>query len=202
MNGEIKIVVGGPMGAGKTTLINALSDIPVVSTEAHNSRRDEADKDTTTVAMDYGRMALDDGQEVSFFGTPGQDRFSYMWEILSKGALGVVILVDADREDAEDALLRYVSVYEQQLQGRPMVIGITKLDCAVPDRFDVLASLVAEHYVSIPVVEADPRSREGAEELLELLELLMMTLEAAADDGAPALPNQAQAPQGFVVGEG
>lgn len=198
MHREIKIVIGGPMGAGKTTLIRALSDVPVVATEAYNTRRNEADKATTTVAMDYGRMELEDGAVVSLFGTPGQDRFSYMWEILAKGALGVVVLVDANREDAEQALRRYVSIYEEQLKGGPMVVGLTKLDLAPPQRFDALAALVAEHYVTIPVIEADPRTREGSEQLIELL---LMTLEAGAehDDAVDSHGATGGAPLEFVV---
>ncbi|MEM9388087.1 MAG: ATP/GTP-binding protein [Pseudomonadota bacterium] len=198
MQRELKIVIGGPMGAGKTALIRALSDVPVVATEAYNTRRDEADKATTTVAMDYGRMELEDGVVVSLFGTPGQDRFSYMWEILAKGALGVVVLVDANREDAEQALRRYVGIYEEQLKGGAMVVGLTKLDLASPNRFDELATVIAEHYVTIPVIAADPRTREGSEQLMELL---LMTLEMAAEqDDMGDSPAPGGPPLAFEVG--
>ena len=92
---EIKIVFTGPMGAGKTTAIAAISDTAPLSTDVRNEDRASFDKDTTTAALDFGQIVLDDGQVVRLYGTPGQQRFAFMWEILGEGALGVVLLLDA-----------------------------------------------------------------------------------------------------------
>ena len=97
---EIKIVFAGPMGAGKTTAIRSISDTPPVSTEVDNTDRAAYDKESTTVALDYGQLLLDDGTAVRLYGTPGQERFSFMWEILCSGAIGVILLIDGSSANA------------------------------------------------------------------------------------------------------
>ena len=80
------ILFAGPMGAGKTTAIRTLSDIPVVSTEAANTDRAQSDKETTTVALDYGEISVSDEEKVRLYGIPGQRRFEFMWKILRERA--------------------------------------------------------------------------------------------------------------------
>jgi small GTP-binding protein len=89
-----KIVITGPFNSGKTELIKTISDIPVVSTEKKITTEDRGIKSETTVAMDYGRVALD-GDTLYLYGTPGQARFDFMWEILSSEMNGFVVLVDS-----------------------------------------------------------------------------------------------------------
>ena len=91
---QYKIIFSGPVNAGKTTAIKVLSDIDVVSTEARASDHVKVKKENTTVAMDYGRINLDSETAVHLYGTPGQARFNFMWEILAQGALGLVLLID------------------------------------------------------------------------------------------------------------
>jgi signal recognition particle receptor subunit beta len=97
---EFKIVFSGPMGAGKTTAIGAISDEPPVSTDVTNTDRATCDKAQTTAGLDYGRIVLDDGVSVRLYGTPGQLRFRFMWEILGQHAAGVIVLIDASQRDA------------------------------------------------------------------------------------------------------
>src|SRR5664279_1499480 len=87
------------MGAGKTTAIQSLSEIEVVRTEANNSERHIVDKETTTVALDYGEILVDGDEKVRLYGIPGQERFSFMWSILKKRAKGMVLLVNSDAPD-------------------------------------------------------------------------------------------------------
>ena len=94
-----KLVFAGPVGAGKTTAIQTLSDIEVVSTDAHASDEVRLLKKTTTVAMDYGLMKLASGDQVRLYGTPGQQRFDFMWEILSENALGLVLMLKASAQN-------------------------------------------------------------------------------------------------------
>lgn len=94
----VKVVVTGPFAAGKTTFIRTISEVTVLSTERQISDRTRAVKAQTTVAMDFGRITVADDLAIYLFGTPGQDRFDFMWEILSEGMLGFVLLVDASRE--------------------------------------------------------------------------------------------------------
>jgi signal recognition particle receptor subunit beta len=96
----VKVVVTGPFAAGKTTLIRTISEITVLSTERGVSDSTRRRKAETTVAMDFGRITIDRDLVLYLFGTPGQDRFDFMWEILGEGMIGYLLLVDADREDS------------------------------------------------------------------------------------------------------
>jgi len=96
---SVKMVVTGPFNAGKTEFIRSVSEIDVVSTERRISSQAEQVKDATTVAMDFGRISIDDNLVLYLFGTPGQKRFDFMWEILSEGMLGFVVMVDSTRPE-------------------------------------------------------------------------------------------------------
>ena len=106
-----KLVFAGPVGAGKTTAIQTLSDIEVVSTDAYASDEVRLLKKTTTVAMDYGLMKLASGDQVRLYGTPGQQRFDFMWEILSENALGLVLMLKASAPDPVADLRHYVQAF-------------------------------------------------------------------------------------------
>jgi uncharacterized protein len=95
----VKMVVTGPFNAGKTEFIRSVSEIDVVSTERRISSESERVKETTTVAMDFGRITVDNDLVLYLFGTPGQKRFDFMWEILSEGMLGFVVMVDSTRPE-------------------------------------------------------------------------------------------------------
>jgi small GTP-binding protein len=95
----VKMVVTGPFNAGKTEFIQTVSEIDVVSTERKISSEAEKIKEATTVAMDFGRITVDDELVLYLFGTPGQKRFDFMWEILSEGMLGFIVMVDSTRPE-------------------------------------------------------------------------------------------------------
>ena len=96
----VTMVVTGPFNAGKTEFIRSVSEIDVVSTERKISTEAEKIKNTTTVAMDFGRITVDKELVLYLFGTPGQKRFDFMWEILSEGMLGFVVMVDSTRPES------------------------------------------------------------------------------------------------------
>jgi small GTP-binding protein len=95
----VKIVVTGPFAAGKTQFVQTISEIDVVQTERRITRAEERIKDQTTVAMDFGRITVDDDLVLYLFGTPGQRRFDFMWEVLSEGMLGFIVLLDSVRPE-------------------------------------------------------------------------------------------------------
>jgi small GTP-binding protein len=108
-----KVIVTGPFSSGKTTFVNTISDVPVVSTERKITTEDSGIKAETTVAMDYGRVTLD-GRSIHLYGTPGQARFSFMWEILAKEMTAFVVLVDstdpASFPDASELIDNFYSI--------------------------------------------------------------------------------------------
>ena len=95
----VKMVVTGPFNSGKTAFIQTVSEIDVVATERKITAEAEKVKESTTVAMDFGRITVDDELVLYLFGTPGQKRFDFMWEILSEGMLGFIVMVDSTRPE-------------------------------------------------------------------------------------------------------
>ncbi len=162
----LKIVVTGPFAAGKTSLIRTISEVTVVGTERPITDGTGAGKDATTVAMDFGRVSLPDGLSFFLFGTPGQKRFEVMWEILSEGMIGFVLLVDAsDPRSAADAaaLLETFRAYADV----PFVVGVTHLEDSA-DRNGALEE-VRDRLGLGPdagVVACDPRSRDDVKAVL------------------------------------
>jgi signal recognition particle receptor subunit beta len=172
---DFKIVFSGPMGAGKTTAINALSEIATVSTEAYNSDQKQFVKESTTVAMDYGQFTLEDGQVIKLFGTPGQTRFAFMWEILCKGAMGLVLLLDASKENVEEELANFVGAFHSFSPNLPIVVGVGRHEQRYADSLDPLLEIVGKMGVVAPVMRVDVRKKE---DVLMLMNTLLCLLEA------------------------
>src|SRR5690625_1409212 len=134
MSNTYKIVFAGPVGAGKSTGIQALSDIPVVDTEASATDDTAALKPTTTVAMDYGLMKLPNGDQVRLYGTLGQKRFDFMWDILARDALGLVLMLDVSSRDPVADLRNYSEEFRQLIDDSTMIVGLTHTDLAHGNR--------------------------------------------------------------------
>lgn len=169
---ENKIIFAGSVGSGKTTAISAVSDIIVAGTEANASDDVALLKKTTTVAMDYGILNLSDGQKVHLYGTPGQDRFDFMWEILSEGAIGFVILIDGSRPDPLADLDQYLNAFRKGIEkcGGAVVIGVTRTEENFRmDLLDMLNDHVSGLKPLVPVLEVDGRRREDVKQMLMAL---------------------------------
>ena len=173
---ENKIIFAGPVGAGKTTAISSVSDIMVVGTEAKASDDVSLRKATTTVAMDYGILNLDSGDRVHLYGTPGQERFSFMWEILSEGAMGIVILIDGLRPDPVADLDFYLDAFKQPINksGNAAVIGVTRTEQgASADLLDRINDRLIDRNLMLPAFEVDGRQRADVKHMLLALMTFM-----------------------------
>jgi signal recognition particle receptor subunit beta len=164
----VKMVVTGPFNSGKTQFVGSISEIDVVSTERKISSDAEKVKEQTTVAMDFGRITVDDDLILYLFGTPGQRRFDFMWEILAEGMLGFVVIVDSSRPETfreAKSILETFRAYAPT----PYVVAANKQD--VPDAWaldDLRIALRLEDGVKLlPCVAKDKESVKNI--LLDLL---------------------------------
>src|SRR5690625_2765565 len=123
-----KIIFTGPVGAGKTTAIAALSDVPPVTTEQKATDETASRKELTTTSLDYGIMRLENGQSVHLYGTPGQERFNFMWEILTEGGIGLVLLLDAARENPEQDMVFFLEAFQELISSTGLAIGLSRVD--------------------------------------------------------------------------
>lgn len=181
MQAETKIVFLGPMGAGKTTAIAAISDIPPVNTDVANNDRATFDKDTTTTALDYGQITLDGGDVVRLYGAPGQDRFIIMRKILVNGAVGAVVLVDASQADALVQMDRYLEMLRAGDAAPALVIGVGRAELAQAIAVERFVHRLEREGLNIPVFSVDVRRRE---DVVLLIEALLCQLEAGAMEAA------------------
>jgi small GTP-binding protein len=125
----VKIVVTGPFNSGKTELIRSVSEIDVVSTEKKITSDVEKVKESTTVAMDFGRITVDDDLILFLFGTPGQKRFDFMWEILSEGMLGFIVMVDSTRPETFKEARSILETFHAYAP-TPYIVAANKQDVA------------------------------------------------------------------------
>lgn len=125
---QYKIIFTGPVGAGKTTAIQTVSEIPVVKTDVAASDTTKLHKTMTTVAMDYGLINLDGGSKVHLYGTPGQERFDFMWDILTNGGNGLILLLNNSREDPFTDMRLFLGAFKQFIADTKIAIGVTQTD--------------------------------------------------------------------------
>lgn len=164
-----KIVFAGSVGAGKTQAIEVLSDKAIVSTEANATDEVKQLKSNTTVAMDYGVMSLDDDMEIQLYGTPGQKRFDFMWEILSENALGFVLLVNAENEDPVSDMLEYLYAFKKIVKSTIFIVGLTHAENSSWELVETLSEVLIAEGLPALVMQVDARDREQMIEVVQSL---------------------------------
>lgn len=172
----VKMVITGPFSAGKTEFIRSISEIDVVSTERKISSEAERVKEETTVAMDFGRITVDDDLVLYLFGTPGQRRFDFMWEILSEGMLGFIVLIDSVRPETFREAKHILEIF-RSYSPTPYVVAANKQD--LPDAWsseDLRIALKIDSNVKVlPCVATDKKQVKNV--LLELLYSILEIME-------------------------
>ncbi len=164
-----KIIFSGPVGAGKTTAISALSDTPIISTNEQATDMTLERKRDTTVAMDYGIMKLEGDERIHLYGTPGQERFDFMWEILVEGGIGLILLLNNNRPDPFRDLDFFLDSFSGFIADTAVAIGVTRVDEAQqPTVADYHAHLEEKKH-KFPVFEVDARERADVSLLVEAL---------------------------------
>ncbi|MBN1315858.1 MAG: ATP/GTP-binding protein [Anaerolineales bacterium] len=172
----VKMVVTGPFSAGKTEFIRSVSEISVVQTERKITSPNEQIKATTTVAMDFGRITVDEDLVLYLFGTPGQRRFDFMWEILSEGMLGFIVIVDSVRPETFREARQILDTFRNYAP-TPYVVAANKQDH--PEAWDPedlrIVLRIDPKIKLLPCVALDKESVKKV--LLELLYSILDSLE-------------------------
>jgi uncharacterized protein len=176
---SVKMVVTGPFSSGKTEFIKSVSEIDVVSTERKISAESEKIKETTTVAMDFGRITVDDDLVLYLFGTPGQKRFDFMWEILSEGMLGFVVMVDSTRPETFREARSILETFRAYAP-TPYIVAANKQD--KPDAWEISdmkhALRLDDRIKILPCVAMNKESVKTV--LLELLYSILAEMDGGA----------------------
>ena len=175
----VKLVITGPVNAGKTTMVQNLSDSQVAATDVAATDQVSQLKAMTTVGLDFGILKIDENLELHLFGTPGQSRFNFMWNILSKGAIGAIFLVDSTSDESMQEMKKMFEYFSENVD-LPVLVGATKQDLEGARDVDEIAKIL--ELGDVMVVPVDAREKEGSKMLaLTLLGNALVEAQAEGD---------------------
>jgi len=175
---DLKIIFAGPVGAGKTTAIGSISDVPPVTTDEIATDMTRKKKPQTTVAFDYGVMNLDGSEKIHLYGTPGQERFDFMWDILSKNALGLILLLDNSRKDPLRDLVFFLEAFNGFIDETALAIGVTQMDLSPGPPLAIYHRKLQELNRKAAVFEVDAREKR---DVSLLVQALLFTIDNGLD---------------------
>ena len=164
-----KIIFSGPVGAGKTTSIATISDVEPFVTEQIATDHVRDRKEQTTVAMDYGMLKLENNERVHLYGTPGQERFNFMWDILTDGGVGLILLIDNKRPNPLDDFAFFLQLFKKFIEQTAVVVGVTRMDLTLKPILQDYHRVMRELSLNIPVFEVDARERKDVSYLVQTL---------------------------------
>lgn len=166
---QFKIIFTGPVGAGKTTAIESISDVPPVKTDAAASDMTKNRKSSTTVAMDYGIMNLAGGEKIHLYGTPGQERFDFMWDILTTGGIGLILLLDNTRTDPFQDMKFFLDSFQEFIKKTNVAIGVTQMDLSAKPAINDYHTQLQGMGLKPPVFSVDARVKNDVSLLVQSL---------------------------------
>ena len=171
-----KIIFTGPVAAGKTTAITTVSDKPPVETEQQASDDSKDKKEKTTVALDYGSIVLQDKIKIHLYGTPGQKRFNFMWEILTNGGIGLILLIDGSSQNALVDLRFFLDSFQKFIDKTNVVVGITKQDIKRCYNLKQYLDVLNDNEKSISISAIDTRNKDDVSSLVYKLLFALDTM--------------------------
>ncbi|MGH8492159.1 MAG: GTP-binding protein [Moraxellaceae bacterium] len=166
---NIKLVLAGPVGAGKSTAINSIADSAPVSTEMPLLEGGYGEKTTTTVAMDFATINMDGEPPLFVYGLPGQEHFAFMRSIILEGALGIILLLNAADANINKECQHWLDALRASHPDIPIVIGITHADCTMSFSMGDIRAVLRSRGEMLPAFTVDARNREQMHQLVRAL---------------------------------
>lgn len=164
-----KVLIVGPVGAGKTAAVRALADEHALVTDVRATDVAALRKGTTTVAMDFCVVPLGEGEVAHVYGAPGQERFDFMWDILTSGVGGILLLLDNSRNFPRQDLQTFLAAFDRQIAATRFVVGVTHADLSCGPPLEAYARWLGESGTNAEVACVDPRCKDDMMFLLRRL---------------------------------